>query len=155
MRVTWGTGNDARAERARRSSSAGFTLLELLVVLAIMGLLAATLPLALNRALPGRRVAVTADRIVSALRDAQLESRIAGSRIVLEVRSGQGLTREGHVIVPAPSPLELSAVAPLGAALENLVVYPDGSLTAARVLVRDGSREKRIRITALGRVAAE
>jgi len=56
-------------------SPRGFTLLELLVVLAILVMAAALFPLALNRALPARRVTTTADHLIAAVRNAQRRAR--------------------------------------------------------------------------------
>jgi len=65
MRATSATG-----------STRGFTLVELMVVLTILALLAASLPVALNRFVPARRVVTAADRLIADVH--RLQSEAAG-----------------------------------------------------------------------------
>jgi general secretion pathway protein H len=109
----------------------GFTLIELLVVIAILVMLAAAFPVALDRTLPGRRVAVTAQNLVSAVRDAESQSVLRGRPVKLQM-SDTGLSNEGKIAVAFPARTRVALVDADGRALENIVAYPDGSVSAAR-----------------------
>src|SRR5436305_102535 len=77
-----------RTDGSRRS---GFTLLELMVVLLVLVMAAALFPLALDRALPARRVTTTADHLIAAVRNAQAVSTASGRPVTLTINA-QGLS---------------------------------------------------------------
>ena len=126
---------------------AGFTLLELLVVLAIMILAASVFPLVLDRALPARRVRAAAGHFAATIHKAEIQS-IARDRP--ERLSIAGLTSR-----LAPS-THVDATGPGGRALRALTVYPDGSTNGARLLVRDGSARRVLVVSAItGRISSD
>ncbi|RZM01961.1 MAG: type II secretion system protein GspH [Variovorax sp.] len=75
-----GTGSDSRTAMARRSPQAGFTLLELIVVIAIMALATAGVGFAMRDA-GDTALAREADRLVALLESARVQSRTSGSTV--------------------------------------------------------------------------
>lgn len=134
----------------------GFTLIELLVALAIMVLIAASVPTALNRMLPGRRVAVAADRLVADLRWLQGESiggRTPGRLTLLP--DGYRLATGRHqqdVALAATTRIQLRARAG-ERELPALMFFPDGTAVPASLSVADSGRHVDLEISMLtGRI---
>ena len=131
----------------------GFTLIELLVVIAILVMLAAAFPIALDRTLPGRRVAVTAQNLVSAVRDAEAQSLLHGRPVILQMRDG-GLLNSEKVAVTFPARTRVALVDVDGRALESIVAYPDGSVSAARFEISERQHSRSVIISGTtGRVS--
>jgi general secretion pathway protein H len=76
MPVTSATGNR------------GFTLLELLVVLAIMVLLAGAWPFAARRLLPTQQLRNESQQLIAALRGARMTARLRGAPQALDLHQG-------------------------------------------------------------------
>lgn len=133
----------------------GFTLIELLVVIAILVLLAAAFPVALDRTVPGRRVAVTAQKLASAIRDAESESMLRGVPVKLQMGEG-GLVNGGNVAVNFPRATQVALLDHDGRRLDEIVVYPDGSASAARFEVRERAHSRAVVVSGnTGRVSVE
>src|SRR4051812_9370851 len=77
-------GKEMRATSAT-GSTRGFTLVELMVVLTVLALLAASLPVALNRFLPARRVTAAADHLIAVVHRLQSEAATSGVPVRLGV----------------------------------------------------------------------
>jgi type II secretion system protein H len=138
----------------------GFTLLELMVVMAILVLVAMLFPVALDRALPGRRASSTAEQLASMVREAQGSSLLSGRPVALTVQGHDLVTWDAVTSTPigrslsfAPS-TEVALVDLEGRAVPALVVYPDGSAQAVRFDVEDGGHRKAVLVSAVnGRVS--
>lgn len=162
MRATSATGRGWVRVRAA-AHPGGFTLVELLVVLAILGLLASALPLALNRALPARRVAVAAEEIASAVREAHTLALAQGATVIVRVQDGAlvvSAQAAGSARRPVRAALRPSTSVALtdreGRPLPALVLYPDGSSMGARFAIVDGARRASVSVSELtGRVWVE
>lgn len=140
---------------------AGYTLLELTVVLAILGLMVGLFPLALSRALPARRVAATAQHMVAWISEAQAESVSTGHPLSVSVEE-HGLRAQSSAGATRLAPLSWSdsTVATLrsadGVSMKEFGVYPDGSTDGAELGLLDGTHHARVRVSALtGRVRTE
>ena len=140
MRATSATG-----------SARGFTLVEMMVVLAIFALLAASLPVALNRLVPARRTAAAADRLLADVRRMQSESASVGApaRLTLTA-SGYRLDFGGsraasEVSLPASTSVRLRA-RDEDRPLHELVVYPDGTASPGRFEIADSGRRAAVEI---------
>jgi len=134
---------------------AGFTLLELMVVMAILVLVATLLPMALDRALPGHRVTTTAERVVSMIREAQGSSMLSGKPITLTVRGHDLVAQDAVTSAAIGRPLAFSSSTTVsmvdldGRIAAALVVYPDGSAQAVRFNVEDSGRRKAVLVSAV------
>lgn len=128
--ASWLRASATRQRRWRATLGAGFTLLELLVVLAIMVIAITAFPLALDRVLPERRVRAATEHLEAAIRDAEIES--------IALDEPQHLSVAEVTFHFAPS-TRLRATSPGGGPLGALVAYPDGSTNGAHFVVSDGS----------------
>lgn len=129
----------------------GFTLVELMVVLTILALLAASLPLALNRFVPTRRTVAAADQLLADVRRMQSESASAGAPARLTLtgsgyRLDFGGTRaSSEVTLPASTTVRLRA-RDEDRPLRELVIYPDGTASSGRFEIADSGRRAAVEI---------
>jgi len=147
---------------ARRKSGTGsvrgFTLIELLAVLAILVMAAALFPLALKRALPGRRVSATVDHLVAALREAQAQSTVTGLPVTLRLIDGgpEPHADDSPVIVRPlsfPTSVHVALKDGNGQSTAALTVFPDGSAQGGRYTVQSGERRSLVEVSGLtGRI---
>lgn len=155
MPATLATGRSDSVEgRHRNASQGGFTLIELMVVLAIVVLVMASLPLAINRMLPSRRVVVAADRLVSDIRWLQLQSVASGARARLSVtESGYRLDvqheKQGREVVLSDSTMLRFRARDEDRAIPGLLVYPDGTSSAGQFEIADADRRAIVEISLL------
>lgn len=123
-------GYPRRPLAVRVPDQAGFTLLELLVVLAIMVIAIAAFPLALDRALPGRRVHAATEHLEAAIRHGEIESIARDQPVRLSV---------SRLTSQFPASIHVEVTGPGGAPLRALMTYPDGSTNGPHFVVSDGA----------------
>jgi general secretion pathway protein H len=132
----------------------GFTLLELLVVLFIMAALSAAFPLALNRFVPARRVDAAARTLLADIRTAQTRSVATDRPVALEVEAGSYRLNPGEARKFSGSTTLALYAADSERPLDVWRVFPDGSTSGGRFVIRDGARKRQIEVSALtGRVS--
>lgn len=143
MPVTSATGN-----------ARGFTLVEIMVVLTILALLAASLPVALNRFIPARRTVAAADKLIADVHRMQSEAASAGvpARLTLtalgyrlDLGASRGTT---EVALPASTLLRFRA-RDEDRPLRELIVYPDGTASPGRFEIADSGKRAVVEITML------
>ncbi|MGB5832012.1 MAG: GspH/FimT family pseudopilin [Thiohalocapsa sp.] len=122
----------------------GFTLVELLVVLAIAGLLMAVVPPLISAAMPGVELKAAARRTAGALRLAR-EIAIAQGRDaawVIDVENNAYRVDGDHRRGSLPGGLDVELVAAEGEmqseAIGAIRFFPDGSSTGGRVILKRG-----------------
>jgi general secretion pathway protein H len=149
----------AGPERRRARRIAGFTLLELLVVLAIIASLTAAFPLALNTFVPARRVDAAARELLADIRLAQARSVTTDAAVVLmPLAHGYELRDLGSAQAIRSRSWRESTAVLLRAVdgsrgLSELRLYPDGSSSGGQFLIKDGVRERSVTVSELtGRV---
>lgn len=145
------TGDRATGRRQRDSHvfTLGFTLIDLLVALAIMVLIAASVPTALSRLLPGRRVTVTADRLAADLQWLQSESlrlKAPGQFTLLDEGYRMDVGRvERSAELASTTKITLHARAD-GRDLQRLLLFPDGSAQPGRIVILDSGRRAELEV---------
>lgn len=158
MRRTWGTGN---SRRAGKSQSRGFSLLELMVVLAIAALMATAIPLTLNRLVPKVRLTKATQEVALAVREAQAHSLALsrpvhlniGDHILLSDSNMRSGSTSQKSAVRIPGQIQFGGTDMSGQVLKKLTVYPDGTSIGARLELIDGRRRASVNVSALtGRV---
>ena len=132
-----------RAGAATRRGVEGFTLVELLVVLAIAALLLSVVPPMLSAAMPGVELKSAARRIMSSLSLARETAIRSGSDVALVVDVEQRrLELEGFRTVSLPKRLGLDLHAASREMLDEtrgaIRFFPDGSSTGGRVTISSG-----------------
>jgi type II secretion system protein H len=135
-------------------SQSGFTLIELLVVIAILVMMASAFPLALDRALPGRRVTTSLERLQTAVREAQALSLSSGAPIALRLtESGIEATAPGRGVATDLASFPRSSQVTLhdtdGHPSLEFIVFPDGSCNGVRYDIADGNHRGTLFISGL------
>lgn len=122
-----------------RQSEAGFTLVELLVAMAIVALgIVIAVPI-LSDPSPGARVKAAAHQLVTALREARSEAILRNAEVVvmLDVERRAFRTVPGSRQRALPSDIELAMAASeaerLGGSSAGIRFFPDGSSTGGRI----------------------
>ena len=122
-----------------RAAVAGFTLLEMLVVLMIAGLLLAVTPPLISNAIPGGQLKSTARSLVSALRQTRslAISEAAPRRLTvdLEAREVRISGRARTIDIPSKIDVELTVAESQrsGEHMAAVSFFPDGSSTGGRI----------------------
>jgi general secretion pathway protein H len=129
------------------TGSSGFTLLELMVVLAILVLLAGAWPLAAPHVFPTQRLRNEAQHFVSMIRAARITARMTGQPESLEIEpAGAGYrTPVDNRDLPIGMTLAVRGGA-MGSRASALTLYPDGSSTGGTFELSLSSHLKTVRI---------
>ena len=132
----------------------GFTLLELLVALAILTLLTLSIPIALPRLLPAQQLGVDAQTLAAALRDSREDAVLAGREARLLIDNGE-LRAGGQVAVwRASNNVEVRWASDSAGAARELGFYADGSSSGGRFELRLAGREAEVVVSSMtGRVS--
>ena len=144
-----------------RKFSAGFTLLELLVVLTIAGLLTALAPPLYSKAVPGAMLKNTSLDLAISLREARSKAINSGKGVNFTLLANPPSYVIGNTaVVPLPDgiivaaydyPGLLSGSLVKNPALEDdeilIAFYPDGSSSGASVAISNGATAHRIDIS--------
>jgi general secretion pathway protein H len=136
------------------TGSAGFTLLELLVVLAIMVLIAAAWPLASSRVFAAQHMRNESQQLAGAIRVAQMTARITGQPQELRVYEEGRAYRIAADTHELPVGLTLSIRGQSAeTSAERFLLFPDGSSSGETLAISFQERTSTVRILpATGRV---
>lgn len=126
-----------------RGADAGFTLFEVLVVLAIVGLVTAVVAPVLFRGLAGTQARTVAYEVAAALRQARGEAVAQNTDVAVTFDLGRrayAVERSRPRPVPDNVAIELYAasVEQLDTATGGIRFFPDGSATGGQVTIGDG-----------------
>ena len=147
---------------AGKSAAAGFTLVELLVVLAIAALLLLVAAPRLLGALPGAALRGAASDVAVALRRTQSQAIVANAErsFLVDVDSRRVVAGDEAGAFTLPAEIELRIVVGhtelAGAAAGGIRYFPDGSSTGGRVTLVQAGRAIDVRVDWLtGQVTLE
>lgn len=131
-------------------ASPGFSLMELLVVLLLVGIMAGVGGPAVGRFLDSLAFREQTDRVLAAVRYARLQAVAEGRLLVMAVAEGgdsQALALSGAV--EETRELDLGPEAELSLEPEQLLFSPEGYATPGRIVLVRGERRVAIDIDAL------
>lgn len=141
--MTSAIGKNAKA-------SSGFTLIELIVVLAILVGLAAAFPMAMDRFQPDRQVHIYAQRVASDLRmlraDAMARNQVATFSAQPRSHRYQLQPPSTTTVLPEAISIALKSADPSAPAPPMLQFFPDGSSSGGIVQLQRGDHEARLRL---------
>jgi general secretion pathway protein H len=135
----------------------GLTLLELVVVLAILVAITALMPVAFDRALPSRRLASAGESLLRAIQSAQTRSMsngevldltisLVGAAAAIQESQTETLPTE-QVVLDFDGTLHMTD--DTGGATNRIRFYPDGSLSGTRIVLSAGPFRHAIHLSGL------
>jgi general secretion pathway protein H len=127
-----------------KRAAAGFTLTELLVVLAIVGLIFAAAPALIQAAMPGARSLAAARALANDLRTARGRAIAFGAATDIRFDTAHQTYRlePGTRAFALPQGVRFA----LKTQADIIVFYPDGSSNGGAVTVGDGSNNHRLSV---------
>lgn len=138
----------SRVARQADHRSAGFTLIEVLVVLAILALIGGLIFPRIDRMLDGARFAAAQSMVAAAAQGARAQALRTNAPVVLQASGdGRALLVDGRVVA------ELAAPAQVANSGAQARFFGDGSATPATFAITAGSRHAELRILSPGGVA--
>ncbi len=144
--------------RGRRIGLRGFTLVELLVVMAIAALMMTAVPTLFSAALPGVELKATARRTAATLRLARESAIRRGedTQLVVDLDAHR-LVLEGYRNLNIPARLSVQLDAASSEMIDDrhgvIRFFPDGSSTGGRIVLAQGDHGYQVGVTWLtGRI---
>lgn len=142
-----------------RQRCAGFTLIELVVVLAILGLLLALLPDALSVAIPGQQLRAAAYQLADDLKDARTRAILTGKSVEVPIGLSEGRTSGSPSRrLPRDTMIRIEDVPrrTFAGGQELVRFFPDGSASGGKINLSTGGRTYAISVDWLtGRVTVD
>lgn len=139
--------------------AAGFTLLEMLVVILLIGIAAAAVAVSVTQGLASARINAASGEIAAALRATRAQAIVQGKEQHFDVDPRNDTYSDAkRKDVRLPAGLELSVTSALedrpDAHTGRIRFFPDGSSTGGHIVLRSGRRQWRINVSWLtGQVA--
>ncbi len=144
----WGTGCLAASGRTR---ARGFTLLEMLAVIALIGIAAAAVAMSVSQGLASARVRAASSEMAAALRATRAQAivRAHEQHFDVDTRANTFTGARGKV-VPLPRGMRVTATTAAVDAPDThtarIRFFPDGSSTGGRITLHSGQREWHVNV---------
>lgn len=130
----------------------GFTLLEMLAVIILIGIAAAAVSISVAHGLASARINAAAGELAASLRATRTQAIVRGEQRVFELDTNgdtyRGADKRG---VRLPKGLELSVTSAAsdqsGGQIARIRFFPDGSSTGGRITLRSGQREWHVNVS--------
>lgn len=133
-------------------SQQGFTLLEMLAVIILIGIAAAAVSISVAHGLASARINAAAGELAASLRATRTQAVMHGEQRVFEVDTGSETYRGADKRdVRLPKGLELSVTSAASdqsaGQTARIRFFPDGSSTGGRITLRSGQREWHVNVS--------
>jgi general secretion pathway protein H len=130
----------------------GFTLLEMLSVIILIGIAAAAVSISVAHGLASARINAAAGELAASLRTTRTQAIVKGQQSVFEVDTRGELYRGADKRdVKLPKGLELSVTSAASdqtrGEIARIRFFPDGSSTGGRITLRSGQREWHVNVS--------
>ena len=145
-------GKTSRSPFVVPRSLRGFTLLEMLAVIILIGIAAAAVSISVAHGLSSARINAAAGELAASLRATRTQAIVHGRQSVFEL-DARGETYRGadKRNVRLPKGLELSVTSAAsdqsGGQVARIRFFPDGSSTGGRITLRSGQREWHVNVS--------
>jgi prepilin-type N-terminal cleavage/methylation domain-containing protein len=151
----------ARATPGGPRTAAGFTLIEVLVVLLLLSLVAAAFPLALDRLAPSRRYAKDVEIVAAQIRDARRLARRCARTVALVLAPVPGRPPRPSAVRRCDAPLALASGLSItctevlaGRPITTVSFHADGSTSGVACRLSDRVYESTLSVALLsGRIS--
>ncbi|MFC3652539.1 GspH/FimT family pseudopilin [Dyella humi] len=130
----------------------GFTLLEMLAVIILIGIAAAAVSISVAHGLASARVNAAASELAASLRATRTQAIVHGEQRLFELDTRAEIYRGADKRdVRLPKGLELSVTSAAsdqsGGEIARIRFFPDGSSTGGRITLRSGQREWHVNVS--------
>lgn len=126
---------------------AGYTLLELLVVLGVIALMVAVVPSIYSSLVPSFQFAQFANTVANVSRDTREQARQEGRQltILIDAEKNQIITPQNSLSPPAAFDVALESASPFSdGELDSITFYPNGMSSGGRLILRHNSLTRTI-----------
>jgi general secretion pathway protein H len=130
----------------------GFTLLEMLAVIILIGIAAAAVSISVAHGLASARINAAAGELAAALRTTRTQAIVHGEQRMFQVNTREETYRGADQRdVRLPKGLELSVTSAnsdqSNGDIARIRFFPDGSSTGGRITIRSGQREWHVNVS--------
>ncbi|WP_268990248.1 GspH/FimT family pseudopilin [Dyella monticola] len=130
----------------------GFTLLEMLAVILLIGIAASAVAISVTHGLASARINAAAGELAASLRATRTQAIVHGEQRVFELDTQSELYRGADKReVRLPKGLELSVTSAASdqssGEIARIRFFPDGSSTGGRITLRSGQREWHVNVS--------
>lgn len=134
------------------SRANGFTLLEMLAVILVIGIATAAASVAVTHGLASARVRAASNEVASALRATRAQAIVRSSEQTFDVdtrTNSYSDPRHSHVVLPTGMRVNITSAAEdaPNAWTGRIRFFPDGSSTGGRITLRANEREWHVNVS--------